>query len=67
VPSQQLQGQLLIQHGVDTSNYFIEQYNLKSKTNYRQALEKKKHLNAKKVNKDDDDDDYFIDTNRSNY
>jgi hypothetical protein len=38
--SQQLQGQLQTQHNVDTSNYIMEQYNIKSKTNYRQALEK---------------------------
>jgi hypothetical protein len=66
VPSQQLQGQLQTQHSVDTSNYFIEQYNLKSKTNYRQALEKKNTLMQKSKQSDDDDDD-FIDTNRSNY
>jgi hypothetical protein len=35
------------QHSVDTSNYIMEQYNIKSKTNYRQALEKK-HNNAEK-------------------
>jgi hypothetical protein len=39
VLSQQLQGQLQTQHSVDTSNYIMEQYNIKSKTNYRQALE----------------------------
>jgi hypothetical protein len=37
VPSQQLHDQLQTQHSVDTSNYFMEQYNIKSKTNYRQA------------------------------
>jgi hypothetical protein len=40
VPSQQLKGQLQTQHSVHTSNYIVEQYNIKSKTNYRQALEK---------------------------
>jgi hypothetical protein len=53
----------------------MEQYNIKSKANYRQALEKI-HINAEKyTNKrsnDDDDDDKnnynnFISTNRSNY
>jgi hypothetical protein len=45
MPSQQLQGQLQTQRSVDTSNYFTEKYNIKSKTNYRQALEKK-HINT---------------------
>jgi hypothetical protein len=45
VLSQQLQGQLQIQHSLDTSNYITEQYNIKSKTNYRQALEKI-HINT---------------------
>jgi hypothetical protein len=43
VPSQQLQGQLRTQHSVDTSNYIMEQYNIK--TNYRQAREKRE-INA---------------------
>jgi hypothetical protein len=47
VPSQQLQGQLQTQHSVDIGNYIMEQCNLKSKTNYRQAMEKK-HINAEK-------------------
>jgi hypothetical protein len=38
--SQQLQGQLQAQHSVDTSNYITEQCNIKSKANYRQAMEK---------------------------
>jgi hypothetical protein len=45
VPNEQLQGQLRAQHSVNTSNYIMEQYNIKSKTNYRQAQEKK-HINA---------------------
>jgi hypothetical protein len=45
VPSQQLQVQLQTQHSVDTSNYIMEQYNIKSETNYRQALEKI-HINT---------------------
>jgi hypothetical protein len=39
VPSQQLQGQLQTQHSVDTNNYIIDKHNIKSKANYRQALE----------------------------
>jgi hypothetical protein len=39
VPSQQLQDQLQTQHSIDASNYIMEQYNIKSKTNYRQGLE----------------------------
>jgi hypothetical protein len=33
VPNQQPQGQLQTQHGVDKSNYFMDKYNIKSKTN----------------------------------
>jgi hypothetical protein len=40
VLSQQLQGQLQTQHCVDTGNYIVEQYNIKSKTNYKQTQEK---------------------------
>jgi hypothetical protein len=47
LPSQQLQGQLQTHNCVDISNYIMEQYNIKSKTNYRQALEKK-HINAER-------------------
>jgi hypothetical protein len=50
MPSQQLQGQLQIQHSVDTGNYSMDKHNIKSKTNYRQALEVK-HINTEKVNK----------------
>jgi hypothetical protein len=39
VPSQQLQGQLQSRHSVDTSNYIMDRHNIKSKTDYRQALE----------------------------
>jgi hypothetical protein len=45
VPSQQPQGQLQTQHSVDTSNYIMDKHNIKSETNYRQALEEK-HINA---------------------
>jgi hypothetical protein len=38
VPSQQVQGQLQTQHNVDTGNFIMEKYNVKSKTNYRQTL-----------------------------
>jgi hypothetical protein len=47
VSSQQLQGQLQTQHSVDTSNYIMDKHNIKSKTNYGQALEEK-HINAEK-------------------
>jgi hypothetical protein len=47
VPSQQLQGQLQTQHSVDTSNYIMDNHNIKSKSNYRQALEEK-HITAEK-------------------
>jgi hypothetical protein len=45
VPSQQPQGQLQTQHSADTSNYIMDKHNIKSKTNYRQALEEK-HINT---------------------
>jgi hypothetical protein len=48
VPSQQLQGQLQTQHSVDTGNYITDKHNIKSKTNYRQALEKENTLIQKK-------------------
>jgi hypothetical protein len=32
---------------VDTSNYIMDQYNIKSKTNYRQGLERKNALMQK--------------------
>jgi hypothetical protein len=41
VPSQQLQDQLQTQRSVDTSNCNRDKQNIKSKTNYRQALEEK--------------------------
>jgi hypothetical protein len=47
MPSQQQEGQQQTKHGVDISNYTVEKYNIKSKTNYRQALEKKQ-INAEK-------------------
>jgi hypothetical protein len=50
VPSQQLQGQLQTQHSVDTGNYVMDRHNIKSKTNYMQALEEKTH-ECRKVNK----------------
>jgi hypothetical protein len=46
VPSQ---GQLQTRRNVDTSNYSMDKHNIKSKTNYRQALEEK-HINREKVN-----------------
>jgi hypothetical protein len=47
VPSQQLQDQVETHHSVDTSNYIMEKHNIKSKTNYRQALEET-HINTEK-------------------
>jgi hypothetical protein len=47
VPSQQPQGQLQTQHRVDKSNYIMDNHDIKSKSNYRQALEEK-HINAEK-------------------
>jgi hypothetical protein len=45
--SQQLQDQLQTQHSVHIGNYIMEQYNIMSKTNYRQAVEKI-HINTEK-------------------
>jgi hypothetical protein len=39
VPSQQPQGQLQTEHKVDTSNYIMDKHNIKTKTNFRLALE----------------------------
>jgi hypothetical protein len=36
-----------IQNSVDIGNYIMDKHNIKSKTNYRQALEEK-HINAEK-------------------
>jgi hypothetical protein len=49
VPSQQQQDQLQTQHSVDTGNYIMDKHNIKSKANYRQAVEKKQ-INTEKVN-----------------
>jgi hypothetical protein len=45
VPSQQPQGQFHTQHSADTSNYIMDNHNIK--TNYKQALDEK-HINAEK-------------------
>jgi hypothetical protein len=47
VPSQQLQGHLQTKHSENTGTCIMEKHNMKSKTNYRQALQKK-HINAEK-------------------
>jgi hypothetical protein len=47
MPSQQLQGQWQTRRSVDTSNYIGHKHNVKSKTNYTQALEEK-HINTEK-------------------
>jgi cytidine deaminase len=36
-------GHLQTQHSVGTSNYIMDKHNIKSKTNYRQAMEEKAH------------------------
>jgi hypothetical protein len=51
VPSQQLQGQLQTEHRVDTSNYIMDKHNIKSKTNYRQALEENTIMQTSKQTK----------------
>jgi hypothetical protein len=56
VPSQQLQGQLQTQRSLDTGDYIMDKHNIKSKTNYRQALEEK-HINTEKVNKQQTNED----------
>jgi hypothetical protein len=50
VPSEQLQGQLQTQHRVRTRNYIKDRHNIKTTTNYRQALEEEIIL-IQKVNK----------------
>jgi hypothetical protein len=45
VSSQLLQGQFQAQNSVDTGNYIMDKHNIKSKTNYRQALEEQ-HINT---------------------
>jgi hypothetical protein len=47
MPSQQLQGKVQTQHSVDTGNYIMDKYNIKSKINYRKLLEEK-HINGEK-------------------
>jgi hypothetical protein len=39
MPSQQLEDQLQTEHSVNTGNYIMDKHNIKSKTNYRQAVE----------------------------
>jgi hypothetical protein len=65
VPSQQPQGQLQTQHSVDTSNYIMEQYNIKSKTCYRQALEEK-HMNAEKLTNERSNNNTTYNNNSNN-
>jgi hypothetical protein len=36
------------QHSVDTGNYIMDRHNIKTKTNYRQALEEENTLIQKK-------------------
>jgi uncharacterized protein YutE (UPF0331/DUF86 family) len=51
MPSQQLQGQLQTQHSVDTGNYIMDKHNIKSKTNYKQALEENTLIQESKQTK----------------
>jgi hypothetical protein len=48
VPSQQPQDQLQTEHSVDTSDYIMDNHNIKSETNYRQALEEKTLMQTSK-------------------
>jgi hypothetical protein len=50
-PSQQPQGQLQTQHSVDTSNYIMGNHNMKSRSNYGQALEEDTLLQRSKQTK----------------
>jgi hypothetical protein len=67
VPSQHPQGQLQTQHSVDTSNYFMDKYNINSKTNYSQALEEKHIIADKYTNTLSNNNNNFISTNLSCY
>jgi hypothetical protein len=51
VLSQQSQGQLQTQHSVDTGNCIMDKNNIKSKTNYRQALEENTLMHIRKQTK----------------
>jgi hypothetical protein len=51
VLSQQPQGQLQAQHSVDKSSYILDKQNVKSKTNYRQALEENTLMHIRKQTK----------------
>jgi hypothetical protein len=44
MPSQQLQGQLQTQHSANTNNYIMDRHDVKTKTNYSQALEEENTL-----------------------
>jgi hypothetical protein len=46
------QGQLQTEHSVDTSNYIMDKHNIKSKTNYRQALEENTLMQRSKQTKE---------------
>jgi exosome complex RNA-binding protein Csl4 len=51
VPSQQLQSQLQTQHSVDKTNYVMDNHIIKSKSNYRQALEKTHYCSEVNIQK----------------
>jgi hypothetical protein len=70
----QLQGQLQTQYSVDIANHIMDKHNIKSKTNYRQALEentlmrKSKQTNKRSNNNNNNNNNNnFINTNRNNY
>jgi hypothetical protein len=59
MPSQQLQSQFQMQHRIDRGNYIMDKHNIKSKTNYRQALEEERHQyrKSKQTNKQTNKDE----------
>jgi hypothetical protein len=71
VPRQQPQGQLQTQHSVNKSNYNMDNHNIESKSNYRQALEentliqRSKQTQSNNNNNNSDDDDNNNNNNTS--
>jgi hypothetical protein len=51
VPRQQPQGQLQTHHSVNKSNYIMDNHNIKSKSNYRRALEENTLMQRSKQTK----------------
>jgi hypothetical protein len=54
VPSQQLQGQLQMQHSVDTGNHVKDKHEIRVKTRgkLQTSTGERKHTNTEKVNKE---------------